>query len=115
MQILPKNKPWELQKYALLSFRFQDVEKNLVALATDDQIEQARNLLHDKSAVQGTIPTEQNYVEIKIFALVLVAIISYATIMWTLTQPIVNVIVLILAFCAASVCSLLLGLLLARR
>lgn len=115
VQILPKNKPWELQKYALLSFKFQDVEKNLIALGTDDQIKQARNLLHSEPAVQGMTSTEQNYIRIKIFALVLVAIISYATIMWTLTQPIVNVIILIIAFGGASVCSLLLGLLLARR
>ncbi len=115
LQILPKNNPWELQRYALLSFKFQDAEKNLITLATDDQIKQTRNLLQSRPAMQDMTSTEQNYIRIKILTLVLVAILSYSTIMWTLTQPIVNEIILILAFCAASLCSLLLGLLLAKR
>lgn len=115
VQILPKNKPWELQKYALLSFKFQDVENNLIVLATDDQIKQAQSLLRTKPAEQSIPTTEQSLIKIKILTLVLIAILSYALIMWTLAQPTVNTIVLTVAFFGASVCSLLVGLLLARR
>jgi len=37
IEILPKEKPLELQRYALSSFKFQDVEKNLVVLATESE------------------------------------------------------------------------------
>jgi hypothetical protein len=115
IRILPKNKPWELQKYALLSFKFQDVDKNLVALATEDQIKQTRNLLRSKPTIQGFSTTKPNHVKTKIWALILIAILSYATVMWTLTQPTINPIILILSFFIASACSLLLGKLLAQR
>ena len=46
IKILPKEKPWELQRYALSSFKFQDVEKNVVILATDSEIDKTRNLIH---------------------------------------------------------------------
>jgi hypothetical protein len=113
VRILPKNKPWELQKYALLSFKFQDVNKNLVALATNDQIKQTRNLLRSKPTIQGLPATKPNHVKTKIWALILIAILSYATVMWTLAQPTINPIILILSFFIASAGSLLLGKLLA--
>lgn len=113
--ILPKNKPWELQRYALLAFKFQDVEKNLIALATDDQIKQTRNLLRSKPTIRRMPTTKPNYIKTKIWVLILIAIVSYATVMWTLTQPTVNPIILIISFCVASTCSLLLGKLVAQR
>jgi hypothetical protein len=42
IKILPKTKPWELQRYALLSLKFIDSDKNHVSLATSEQIQQAR-------------------------------------------------------------------------
>ncbi|MFZ0966558.1 MAG: hypothetical protein WAN82_08045, partial [Candidatus Bathyarchaeia archaeon] len=49
VQILPKKKPWDLQRYALTSFKFQDVDKNLVAFATDYQIKQTQDMLRSIS------------------------------------------------------------------
>jgi len=34
VRILPKKKPWELQRYALSSFKFIDVDKKPVVLGT---------------------------------------------------------------------------------
>jgi len=115
LRILPKDKPWELQKYALLSFKFQDVDKNLVILATDDQIKQTRNLLHAKPSPQRTPTIKPNYTKTKIWALILIVIISYATAMWTLAQPTINLIILIPAFTIGAACSLLLGKQLAQK
>ena len=42
VKILPKKKPWELQRYALSGFNFEDVDKNRVRLATPKQIRQAK-------------------------------------------------------------------------
>jgi hypothetical protein len=33
-----KKKSWELQRYALLSFKFQNIEKNLVIFTTESEI-----------------------------------------------------------------------------
>ena len=115
LRILPKDKPWELQKYALLSFKFQDVDKNLVILATDDQIKQTRNLLLSKPRPQVMPAIKPNYTKTKIWALILIVIISYATAMWTLAQPTVNLVILIPAFTIGAACSLLIGKLLAQK
>ena len=114
VRILPKDKPWELQKYALLSFKFQDVDKNLIILATDDQIKQTRNLLKSKPTPQP-MPTKPNYIKTKIWALIIIVILSYTTAMWTLAQPTINLVILIPAFCIAVACSLLLGKLIAQK
>jgi len=115
LRILPKDKPWELQKYALLSFKFQDVDKNLVILATDDQIKQTRNLLHAKPSPQRMPTIKPNYLKTKIGALIIIVILSYATVMWTLAQPAVNLVILIPAFTIGAACSLLLGKQLAQK
>jgi len=115
VKILPKDKPWELQKYALLSFKFQDVDKNLVILATDDQIKQTRNLLHAKPSPQPMPTIKPNYTKTKIWALILIVILSYVTVMWTLAQPTVNLVILIPAFTIGAACSLLLGKQLAQK
>ena len=118
VRILPKDKPWELQKYALYSFKFQDVDKNLIVLATDDQMKQTRNLLQSKPSLQPSQPTsitKPDYTKTKILALILIVVLSYAIVMWNLTQSSVNLIVLVPAFCLAVACSLLLGKLLAQK
>lgn len=108
VRILPKNKPWELQRYALLSFKFQDADKNLVTLAADEQIRQARMIL------QASLSKNQNsYISTysmrgNVF-LALVIVVSYAGILWSLVQPSINPIVFVLAFGVATICSILLG------
>jgi hypothetical protein len=107
VKILPKKKPWDLQRYALTSFKFQDADKNLVIFATDDQISQAKDALRSISAQQEAPIVKQD--KIKIYALVLMVIAFYATSVWALMQYIVNPIIFILAFSIAVACSVMLG------
>jgi len=108
VRILPKKKPWDLQRYALTSFKFQDVDKNLVAFATDYQIKQAQDMLRSIS-----IPQEVN--KIKICILVLIVVAFYMTSVWALMQYIVNPIIFVLAFSVAIACSIMLGKVLSHR
>jgi len=108
VRILPKKNPWELQRYALSSFKFQDVDKNLVILATDQKIKQMQNMLHIMSSREK--PTAKvSIIKPKIYILVLIVVASYAAILWDLTQSIINPIIFVLAFSVAVVCSLMLG------
>ena len=108
VRILPKKNPWELQRYALSSFKFQDVDKNLVILATDQKIKQMQNMLHIMSSREK--PTVKvSIIKPKIYILVLIVVASYAAILWDLTQSIINPIIFVLAFSVAVVCSLMLG------
>ena len=116
IKILPKDKPWELQKYALSSFKFQDADKNLISLATQQQIEQAQNLLIPLLPKSKNIhATKSNYIKAKILTLVLLVVISYAAALWSLLQLVINSIIFIPAFCIAVICSLMLGKLLSQR
>jgi hypothetical protein len=107
VKILPKKKPWDLQRYALTSFKFQDADKNLVIFATDDQISQAQNMLRSISTQQEEPIVKPD--KIKIWALVLMVIAFYTTSVWALMQYIVNPIIFILAFSIAVACSVMLG------
>ena len=116
IKILPKDKPWGLQKYALSSFKFQDADKNLISLATQQQIEQAQNLLIPLLPKSKNIhATKSNYIKAKILTLVLLVVISYAAALWSLLQLVINSIIFIPAFCVAITCSLILGKLLSQR
>lgn len=109
VKILPKKKPWELQRYALSSFRFQDVDKNLVILATDEEIKQAENMLQSILSQQKAPTAKLVNIKIKIYILVLIVLASYTAILWDLMQPIINSIVFVLALSVAVACSLMLG------
>ena len=109
VRILPKKKPWELQRYALSSFKFQDVNKNLVILATDQQIKQMQNLLRSVLRQQETPKAKLSNIKTKISILVFMIIASYTAILWDLTQSAVNSIIFVLAFSIAVACSLMLG------
>ena len=113
VQILPKKKPWDLQRYALRSFSFQDVGKNLVTFATDYQIKQARDMLRSIS-IQQEAPSVRLY-NIKICILMLMVVTFYATSVWALMQYVVNPIIFVLAFSVAVACSVMLGKVLSRR
>lgn len=107
VQILPKKKPWDLQRYALTSFRFQDVDKNLVAFADDSQIKQAQDMLRSISISQEASAFRLS--KIRIFILALMVVAFYVTSVWALLQYVVNPIVFGLAFSAAIACSIVLG------
>ena len=112
VKILPKKKPWELQKYALSSFKFQDVEKNMTVLATDDQIKQAQNRLNSASSrLQETSEGKLGNAKAKAytFALSLIVAASYATIVWNVVQPVISPTILVSALLIAIAGSLALG------
>jgi len=108
IKILPKTKPWELQRYALLSLKFIDTDKNQVIFATDEQIQQAREKI--KLIVNQTVSKSPvSIIKLKVYVLALLIILSYVTIIWNLLQPIINPIILITAFSLATICSIALG------
>ena len=113
IRILPKKKPWELQRYALSSFKFQDVDKNLVRLATPQQIKQTQNLLHPIINTQNMPTAKLGYIKILISAFIIV--MSYAAVLWALLQPIINPFIFVPAFYIAVACSLMLGKLLSQK
>jgi hypothetical protein len=109
VRILPKKEPWELQRYALSSFKFQDVDKNLVVLATDQQIKQIQNVLHSILSQQETPTAKLSNIKTKICVLLFIVIASYMAILWNFMQPTITPIIFILAFSIAVICSLMLG------
>jgi len=111
--ILPKKKPWDLQKYALRSFKFQDVDKNNVVFVTEKQIRKMRKYLNLLNKVKDT--NDLAFLKIKIFALLVTIVASYLVCIWTLTLPIVNPVIFISAFSTSVACSLFLGKLLTKQ
>jgi hypothetical protein len=112
--ILPKKRPWDLQRYALLSFKFQDVDKNLVVFATDQQVKEAKNMLYSMSSQKEMSVTGLRNDNIKIGILVLMVIASYIASVWSLVLPIINPIIFISAFSISVTCSIILGKMLSR-
>jgi len=117
VKILPKKKPWELQKYALSSFKFQDLDKNMTVFATDEQIKQSQNLLSSAlSRLQGASAGKLKNFRLKVytFALALIVGASYITIAWDVVQPVISPIILVSAFSIAIAASIVLGRTLSR-
>ncbi len=115
VHILPKRKPWELQRYAISSFRFEDVDRNLVTLATEQQIEQMRDLLDSRLNQQRTVERRIPNAKIKICILVFAVTASYATILWDFMQPAINPVIFVPVFSVAIACSLMLGKVLSKE
>lgn len=109
VKILPKKAPWELQRYALLSFKFQDIDKNLVTLAGDDQIKKALYLLDSALSQEEILRVKAKRTRIKIGALLLGTLVSYTAIIWNFFRPVVDPIIFAGAFSIAVACSLMLG------
>ena len=109
VRILPKKKPWELQRYMLLGFRFQDAENNTVILATDQQIRQSQDLLQSTMKQQEASLGARNVGTIKVAALGSALLASYIAVLWSLVQPVISSVVFIPAFCAAGVAAIALG------
>lgn len=115
--ILLKKQPWELQRYALTSFKFQDVEKNLIVLATEAEVKQALDKVHSSPTPETTPKTKlkTTYFAPKIVSLIAVIVLSYAAILWAITQSTINAVVFVLAFTLAAACSILLGVFISKK
>jgi hypothetical protein len=111
VKILPKKNPWQLQRYALSSFKFQDSDKNLVSLATDQQLKQMQEQL--QSVLSQREKTNTSY--FKAFALALLAALSYAIVLIALLQPTINPFIFSLGLFVSVLCSLMLGKTLGQR
>lgn len=111
VKILPKRKPWELQRYGLSSFKFQDADKNAVIFATEQEIEQAKVLLSVVTSKEGAPSSRLSsyWRPIAASLLLLFAAMSYVTIVWDVTQATVNPLILVSALIVAAACSLALG------
>ena len=114
IRILPKNRPWELQRYALSSFKFIDVDKNLVIVAAPQQAELTQDLSHSGLSAQSTPTAKPGHIKTNILILAFIMVTSYAAVLWSLLQPLINPIVFVPAFYTAVACSLILGKLRAR-
>jgi len=105
VRILPKNKPWELQRYSLSSFKFRDSDKNLVSLVTDQEIEQTQHLL--SSLLNQEEVSKTNYVRLGALGFIVVA--SYVAVLWSLVRPVIDPIIFASALTISVVSSLLVG------
>lgn len=108
IQILPKERPWDLQRYALLSFKFQDADRKTVVLASDQEIKQTKEKLHLILVRQEKIGIHKNKSIFLILTSIIVSV-SYLLGVWALTQPIINLLVFIPSLSIAAVFSILLG------
>jgi len=111
VRILPKKNPWQLQRYALSSFRFQDSDKNVVILATDQQMKQMQDGI--RSALTEQDVGRKDY--LKTLALSLILVASYTVAVWSLVQQSISLIVFVPGLSVSIVCSLMLGKMLARK
>ncbi|MGC9095361.1 MAG: hypothetical protein ACP5IM_07150 [Candidatus Bathyarchaeia archaeon] len=104
IQILPKEKPWDLQKYTLSSFKFQDADKKVVVLASDQQIKQT------KEAIRSLLQESKNEKSKMLIILTsLILIVSYILSAWALTQPIINTLIFIPSIAVSTLFSIVLG------
>jgi len=108
VRILPKKKPWELQRYALSSFKFIDVDKKPVVLGTPEEINRARNLLGSAPTMQQS-PAPNRHLTTDALLLTSIIAIAYMVALWSLLQPVIQPIAFIPAFCTAVACSVMLG------
>jgi len=104
IKILPKKKPWSLQRYALLSFKFQDADRNLVVFATDDKIKETQ------ISLQSIIQQEKSSnLLIQICILTITVIASYTVMVWNFMQLVVDPVIFVIACSIAVTCSIMLG------
>ncbi|MGC8939067.1 MAG: hypothetical protein ACP5KU_01005 [Candidatus Bathyarchaeia archaeon] len=104
IQILPKEKPWDLQKYTLSSFKFQDADKKVVVLASDQQIKQA------KEAIRSLLQENKNQKSKMLIILTsLIVAASYILSVCALTQPTINTLIFIPSIAVSTLFSIVLG------
>ncbi len=109
IKILPKTKPWDLQRYALISLKFIDSDKNHVTFATDEQIQQTQEKLKSMLNQQNLSEVPTNLIKLRTYILALIIALSYAAIIWDLLQPIINPMVIVPLFSLATLCAIMLG------
>jgi hypothetical protein len=109
VRILPKKRPWELQRYMLLSFKFQDAENNTVVLGTEQQIKQSQEALQSAMKQLGPSLNARNMKVVRIVALGAALLASYGGVLWSLSQSVIISLVFIPALCAAAVAAVALG------
>ena len=109
VRILPKKRPWELRRYMLLSFKFQDAENNTVILGTEQQIKQSQEALQSAMKQLGPSLNARNMNGVKIVALGAALLASYGGVLWSLSQSVIISLVFIPALCAAAVAAVALG------
>jgi hypothetical protein len=114
VKILPKKTPWELQRYAISSFKFQDSDKNRIVLAEDQQVQQLQTLLQSILNQKETRGFRIDVAKAKLALLILTVVASYSVIFWGMIQPMINPIIIIPFFSLAAFCSLMIGKLLSR-
>jgi hypothetical protein len=115
IRILPKAKPWELQRYALSSFKFLDSDKNQISFATNKQIQQTQEKLETLLNQQKILKTHINSIfKVRISTLFLIITSLYIVIIWNLLQPSINPAIFIASFSLATLCSIVLGRILSR-
>lgn len=105
IRILPKEKPWDLQRYALLSFKFQDIDKNNVSLASDNQIKQVKEKMHQMQVDRQKSKDRSG--PLIMFSIIICA--SYLLSVLALIQPVINLLIFIPSFSIAVMFSILLG------
>jgi hypothetical protein len=115
IKILPKRRPWELQRYALTSFKFRDSDRNLVTFATEEQIKESQNLFRSAINQKQISPTKINNRNVKICLLTFLIIASYLTILLDFTQYNITPAIFIPAFSIAIVCSIIMGRILSQK
>jgi hypothetical protein len=114
IKILPKEKPWELQRYALNSFGFLDAEKSSVSFATQDEIEKTRQALRSRATPdQAPIRPPKNK-NLRLVLLVVAMAVSLSLAVWALTQSPLNLAIFVIAFLLAATSSTIIGVLIAR-
>jgi hypothetical protein len=114
VKILPKKTPWELQRYAISSFKFQDSDKNRIVLVEDPQVQQLQTLLQSVLNQKETRGFRIDVTKAKLALLILTVVASYSVIFWDMIQPMINPIIIIPFFSLAAICSLMIGKLLSR-
>ncbi len=111
VKIVPKKNPWQLQRYALSGFKFQDSDKNTVILASDQQIKQMQDKLHS-ALTQQDQGKRDNF---KTLALTFIVVASSAVAIWALVQPMIDPVIFVPGLSVSVVGSLILGKLLAGK
>jgi len=109
VRILPKKRPWELQRYMLLSFKFQDAENNTVILAAEQQIKQSQDTLQSAIEQLGPSLSARYMSVVRIVTLAAVLLASYGGVLWSLSQSAITLLVFIPALCTAAVAAVALG------
>ncbi len=111
---MPKKKPWELQTYGLSSFKFEDVDRTSVILATEQEIEKVQDILGSLSS-EGIPEAQAKLVRTRFLAMLLLLVVSYAAVLWGLLQHTINPFIFVFAFSLATVFSVMLGKILSGR